>query len=57
MVMIHWDIQRWDTEFSFDNLKEYFSMIEGQFNIVREKEKKKVSREPPSGLSEEEYSE
>ncbi len=55
MVKIRWDTHRWDTEFAFENLKDYFEIVEGQFDVVRELEKKKIPQEPPPGLSEEEF--
>jgi hypothetical protein len=57
MATIHWDIQRWDTEFAFSNLGDYLELIEGQFEILREKEQKKIPQNPPAGLTEEELAE
>ena len=56
MTKIHWDIKRWDAEFAFDNLQEYFALIEDQFGVVREKEKQKIPHDLPSGLDKEDYS-
>lgn len=51
--MINWDMYRWETEFAFDNLADYLNIIEGQFASFRELERNKISRNPPTGLSEE----
>lgn len=55
MVKIHWDIHRFDTEFAFDNLTDYLEMMENQFEVVRELERKNIPQNPPPGLSEEEF--
>jgi hypothetical protein len=56
-MMLDWDIHKWETEFAFDSLAEYLDMIEGQYKNVRELEGNRISKNPPAGLSEEEYAE
>ena len=50
MIKIRWDIHRWDTEFAFDNLKDYLEMVEGQYDVVRALEQNKIPQKPPHGL-------
>lgn len=35
MTMINWDIHRCETDFAFDNLKDYLEIVEKQFEAVR----------------------
>jgi len=55
MVKIRLDFHRFETEFAFYNIQDYFDMIEGQLDAVRKLEEKKIPQNPPPGLSEEEY--
>jgi len=57
MVLINWDMHRWETEFAFSNLKDYLEMIESQFEIAREKERTRTNSNPPSRVSEDDFSE
>ena len=54
MTKILWDMHRWETERALDNLGDYFEMIEGQFKILREKEHKQISPNPPVPSEEDE---
>ena len=55
--MIDWDMHRWETEFAFDSLVDYLDIIEDQFESVRKLERNRIPRDPPAGLSEEEFAE
>src|SRR4030042_4113383 len=55
MVKIQWDTHKWETEFAFRNLQDYFELIEDQYKIVHESEKKKIPSEPPPNYDEEDY--
>lgn len=55
MVLLNWDMHRWETEFALSNLKDYLEMAESQFEVVREMERTRADSDPPSHLSEEDY--
>jgi hypothetical protein len=57
MVLINWDMHRWETEFVFSDLKDYLGMIESQFEIAREIERTRTHSNPPSRVSEDDFSE
>lgn len=54
-MLINWDVHRWETNFAFDNLKDYLELVESQFETVRELERNRTNFAPPPGMSECEY--
>ncbi|GFO62562.1 hypothetical protein M1B72_20825 [Geomonas paludis] len=55
MVVLNWDVHRWQTEFELDNLKDYFHLMEAQFQAAMDAEKEKLQQWPPPNLNEEEF--
>jgi hypothetical protein len=55
MAIIHWDMHRWDTEYSLSNLGDYLEVIESQFESARIAERSRIPQKLNAGLSEEEY--
>lgn len=57
MTLINFDVHRWETNFAFDKLRDYFEAVERQFEAVREEERARTDLTPPPGLSEDDYQE
>jgi hypothetical protein len=57
IMIIDWDMHRWETEFAFDSLAEYLDIIEDQFENVRKLERNRIPQYQTSGLSEEGFAE
>lgn len=57
MATINWDEHRWETDFTFRDLKTYLETIEKQLETIREEARARINTTPPPGMTREEYAE